>query len=95
MIQLEEKYQNIIKNILQKYPYSFYLFGSRAKGKAKKFSDLDIGFFDPIPWNVRGHIDEDFDESDIPYTVDLIDLSLCDKNFEKMLRKDLIPLQEV
>lgn len=95
MIQIEEKYQKIIKDILSKYPYSFYAFGSRAKGKAKKFSDLDICFFSNIPWNVKSHIDEDFEESDIPYTVDLIDLSLCDESFRNLIQKDLIPLQEL
>ena len=95
MIQLEDKYREIIKNILSKYPYSFYVFGSRAKGKAKKFSDLDICFFSNIPWNIRGHIDEDFENSDIPFTIDLVDFALCDEEFKKIVQKDLVPLQEI
>ena len=95
MIQVEEKDKQIIKKILQKYPYNFYMFGSRVKGTAKKFSDLDICFFDPIPWNVRAHIDEDFDNSNIPYIVDVIDLTLCDEAFRNIIQKDLVPIEQL
>ena len=95
MIQIEEKHQNIIRDILKKYPYSFYAFASRVRNTAKKFSDLDICFFADIPWNVRGHIDEDLEASDIPFTVNLIDLALCDEDFRKIIQKDQICLQEI
>ena len=59
------------------------------------YYNLDIGFFAPIPWNVRSHIDEDFEESDIPFIVDIIDFNLCDESFKKIIQKDLVALQEV
>lgn len=94
MIIAEERHQKIIKDILAKYPYSFYAFGSRVKGNPRKLSDLDLCFFDNIPWNVRAHIDEDFEESDLPFTVDVVDGNLCDDNFKKLIKKDLVCVQD-
>jgi predicted nucleotidyltransferase len=63
MLQIEDRHRRIIREILNKYPYKFYAFGSRAKNCAKKFSDLDICFMDNIPYNIRAHIEEDFENS--------------------------------
>jgi predicted nucleotidyltransferase len=72
MLFMEPKHLTIVQNILSKYPYSFYAFGSRARGNPKTLSDLDLCFFENIPLNVLAHIDEDFEESDLPYTVDMV-----------------------
>lgn len=94
MIFLEEKHLKIVKEILLKYPYTFYVFGSRAKGNPRKLSDLDLCFFEDIPWNIRAHIDEDFEESDLPFKVDIVDWNLCSDDFKKMIKKDLIIFQK-
>lgn len=93
MIHMEKRHWDIVKAILAKYPYSFYAFGSRVKGNPRRFSDLDICFIENIPWNIRAHIDEDFEESDLPYKVDVIDWNACDKNFQNLIKKDLILIQ--
>ncbi len=89
MIYMEERYLKIVKEILAKYPYNFYAFGSRVKGNSRKFSDLDICFMENIPWNIWAHIDEDFEESDLPFKVDVIDFNRCSENFQNLIRKDL------
>ncbi len=94
MIFAEERHKNIIKDILSKYPYSFYAFGSRVKVTNKKLSDLDLCFFDNIPSNTRSHIDEDFEESDLPFTVDIVDWNMCDESFKKIIEKDLVCIQK-
>lgn len=87
---MKDQYLRIVTSILSKYPYSFYAFGSRVKGNPKPFSDLDLCFFDSIPWNIRSHIDEDFEESDLPFTVDVIDWNSCDAEFQNKIRSDLL-----
>lgn len=89
MIHMEQHHLEIVKTILGKYPYTFYIFGSRAKGNPKRFSDLDICFFKNIPWNIRAHIDENFEESDLPYKVDVVDWNACDKSFQNFIKADL------
>ena len=93
MMQMEQRHWEMVKAILVKYPYTFFAFGSRVKGNPRRFSDLDICFVEDIPWNIRAHIDEDFDESDLPYKVDVIDWNACDKNFQNLIKKDLVLIQ--
>lgn len=93
-MQIEASHLSIILQILKKYPYSFHAFGSRVKGTAKKFSDFDLVFFDDIPWNLRSHIDEDFEESDLPFKVDVIDWQMCDAQFREAIKPDLVCIQE-
>jgi predicted nucleotidyltransferase len=86
MIYLEERHKKIVSDILNKYPYTFYVFGSRVKNKHKKLSDLDLTFTDNIPLNVQAHIEEDFENSDLPFTVDLVDYNHCDQDFKNIIQ---------
>ena len=79
---------------IRKYPYAFYAFGSRVKGTNRPLSDLDICFKENIPWNIRAHIDEDFEESDLPFKVDVIDWNMCDENFCAKITPDLVLIQK-
>ena len=50
-----------------------WVYGSRAKGRARRYSDLDLMLDDqgrPISAAVMGNLDEDFDESDLPIIVE-------------------------
>ncbi len=82
----------IVQKILKKYPYAFYAFGSRAKGTAKTLSDLDLTSKDPIPWHIAMEIAGDFEDSDLPFTVDFLDWDLCSEDFKKRISPDLILL---
>jgi type I restriction enzyme S subunit len=90
---MKPKHYQIVKDILSKYPYTFYAFGSRARGNPKELSDLDLCFFEHIPWNVRAHIDEDFEESNLPYKVDVVDWNSCSSEFRDNIKPDLIRIQ--
>jgi predicted nucleotidyltransferase len=72
MLQLESKHQEIVQQILRKYPYRFYAYGSRTKGTARKLSDLDLCYQEKIPDAVAFLIEEEFKESDLPFVVDLV-----------------------
>jgi predicted nucleotidyltransferase len=72
MLQLENRHQQIVQEIVSKYPYEFYAYGSRVKGTAEKYSDLDLCFQENIPWNILSHIKEELEESNLPFKVDLI-----------------------
>lgn len=93
MIYIEQRHWKIVEEILSKYPYTFYAFGSRTKGTQKRLSDLDLCFKEPIPFNVQGHIEEDFQESDLPFKVDVLDWRLMAPEFQEIIGKNLIPIQ--
>jgi predicted nucleotidyltransferase len=72
MLQLETRHQKIIQQVLSKYPYKFYAYGSRAKGVARKLSDLDLCYQEEIPDAIAFQIEEEFKESDLPFFVELV-----------------------
>ena len=72
MIQVEPQDYQILQKILSNYPYQFYVYGSRAKGNARKFSDLDLCYQDNIPEEAICQIKEELEESDLPFIVELV-----------------------
>lgn len=72
MLQLENKHQKIVSEILSKYPYQFFAYGSRTKGIARKLSDLDLCYQDNLSDALVFQIEEEFKESDLPFFVELV-----------------------
>lgn len=95
MIQTEPKHWKIIQSILKKYPYHFYAFGSRATHIAKEFSDLDLCYKENIPKHIITEIRGDFEDSNLPYTVDIVAWSDCSDDFKKHIEKDLLDLSKI
>ena len=62
-----------------------WAFGSRAKWSAKTHSDLDLALQDPygktIPFDTIANLQADFEDSDLPWKVDIIDLNDIDEDF--------------
>jgi len=92
MLQLEKKHWEIIQQILSKYPYQFYAYGSRVKGTARKFSDLDLCYQESIPDAIAFQIEEKFKESDLPFLVELVAWKDMKVGFREMIKKDLTPI---
>jgi uncharacterized protein len=71
-----------------------YVFGSRALGTTKRSSDLDLAIdlgrvLDP---KETTQLVLAFEDSDLPYKVDIIDLHSVDAFFKQMIEKDKIAL---
>jgi hypothetical protein len=49
--------------------------------------------FYTIPINALTHLDEDFEESDLPYKVDIINWNKISDSFRKNIEKDLVKIQ--
>lgn len=90
MVQLKNKHQVIVHSILAKYPYQFYAYGSRAKKQAQEYSDLDLCYYEEIPWNILSHLSEDFEQSDLPFKVDLVYWEWMSPEFQEMIKEDLV-----
>lgn len=62
------------------------IFGSRARGDYKKNSDVDIAvkFLQPI----QGILAEDFEKSNFPYSVDIINFETAGKNLLENIERD-------
>ena len=91
MIDLNEKYIIFIKNVFDKYLniYDLYLFGSRALGNAKKYSDIDCRFFTD---EIKVKIASEFENSDLPYEVDIVDINSIPSEFYNLIKPSLVKL---
>jgi len=78
---LSERDEQAILGIFQKYPEidNVLIFGSRAKGVFHKGSDIDLAIVgEQISCNILQQIKDDFEESSLPYRVDLVDMEKID-----------------
>lgn len=89
MIHMEERHKKILWDILKKYPYTFYAFGSRVTGKHRRFSDLDLFLNEPIKVIDSVNLEEDLGESDLPFTVDVVNKEYCKEDFIKSIKNTL------
>ena len=88
-----EIYSKIIE-IVKKYNYDFFIFGSRARGDYKNNSDIDIAIYGQITEKEEMMIRNDFDMLQIPYTIDLVFIIKIEKEeLLKSIKKEGIKLQ--
>ncbi len=95
MIDLEEKYIDFIREIITKYLSSckIYIFGSRVKNKAKKYSDIDIALdCKNLNDEILLKIKNEFENSTLPYEVDVVDLNTISETFKSHIIKDMIEI---
>ena len=73
------------------------VFGSRARGGARLYSDLDLAFeWDrPLGLDLLGRIAEALSESDLPYKVDIVDLLTTDPAFRARIAEECISFDPV
>ena len=94
MFGLDEKQFNFVKSMLKKHipepEAKFYIFGSRAKGCSKKYSDVDIAIDLPGFTSARKlELELDFENSLFPFEVDIIDLNNIKESFKNLIKNDL------
>ena len=82
--------KKILTQILSKYPYQFYAYGSRVKGTARQFSDLDVCYQEEIPSYKLVEIEEELENSDLSFIVELVSWNHMRPAFQKVIQKDLV-----
>ena len=86
--------KKILTQILSKYPYQFYAYGSRVKGTARKYSDLDICYQEEIPSYKVVEIEEELENSDLPFIVELVNWKHMRPAFQQAIQKDLVLISQ-
>jgi len=86
----------LIHEILAKWlpAHEVRLFGSRARGTPKAYSDLDLVIMGdtPMPLSTMGQLHEAFANSDLPWRVDLVDWADTSPEFRLHIANHSIPL---
>lgn len=84
-LQLTDQQLAIVRDILdRKLPQQRCLvFGSRVKGTARTYSDLDLAIDagEQLTLAQLADLNNAFDESDLPFTVDVVDWHRIDDDF--------------
>jgi predicted nucleotidyltransferase len=82
----------IVNRILAKLVpnYDVWAFGSRVNGRAKPFSDLDIAILSDKPLSLYDYatLKDAFEDSDLPYRVDIIDWAAASLSFKMVIQKN-------
>jgi len=88
-----------ISQILKTYAplYEVWAFGSRVTGKAKQFSDLDLVIITQQPLSLSEYaiLKEAFDESDLPFKVDIVDWAATSVAFREIIKANKEILQSL
>ena len=88
---------DIVKNILRKNlapDTRVWVFGSRATWKTKRSSDLDLAIDAGRKLSKQENMNlaNEFDESDLPYKVDIVDMRNLSETFKKIVERDRVEL---
>lgn len=95
---LDKKTLTEVKKIIFQYldPHKdrVFIFGSWALGNPRKFSDIDIGIKSTkeLTGEILVNIKEAFEESNIPYTVEVVDFANVSDTFKKLSLQKIITL---
>lgn len=97
MIDLTPQELEIVRAILQRVvpDRDVMVFGSRSQGVAKPFSDLDLAIMGdhPVPLSVRAELAHAFDESLLPFKVDVVDWASLSASFQGVIAPQLVSLK--
>jgi type I restriction enzyme S subunit len=98
-IDLPADHRRLVLNILRAHlPPSAkaWVFGSRATGRARRYSDLDlvIDAGRQLTLDETARLSEAFSDSDLPYRVDLIDWQGIDDRWRRTIAAQRVALTE-
>jgi predicted nucleotidyltransferase len=98
VLDMSEDHAGIVRGVLHAHlpeGARAFVFGSRAHGDARRYSDLDLAIeWDrPLGLDLLGRIAEALSESDLPYKVDIVDLATTDPAFRVRITADCIPFE--
>jgi type I restriction enzyme S subunit len=92
-LDLKPEHADLVRKILAgRLPagVSARVFGSRAKGKAKPYSDLDLALKgdENLSFALLVDVMEAFSESELPFKVDVLDWRAVAPGFQEVIDRD-------
>ena len=98
MIDVAERHLDTIKRILAEYvgDCEVRAFGSRGNGGARQYSDLDLAIVGSgrLKRRVKMLLREAFEESDLPFRVDVVDYNAASETFRAIIDESYEVIQE-
>lgn len=93
---MQPEHLHLVQRLLREHlpGLEVWAFGSRATGKAKPYSDLDLAILtrEPLSLAVSAALAEALSESDLPYRVDLVDWATTSDAFRRIIEGQRVVL---
>ncbi len=86
----------MLVNILKPYlseTQRVFVYGSRAKGEHRRFSDLDLAIAGDIDPLMMAQLTFDLEDSDLPFQVDVHRMKDFSEAFLKLIEGDFVELK--
>lgn len=97
-LALSERHAELIEKLLREHipGRPVWAFGSRAFGRARRYSDLDlaVGGDRPLGAALEYELEDAFDRSMLPIEVDVVDLNDVSDDFRARIEPYFVPVQE-
>jgi predicted nucleotidyltransferase len=98
-LYLSEEDRQIVCDILQAIAPAdaiAWAFGSRTTGRARRYSDLDLAIDAGRQLTIRdfAELHAAFEESDLPYRVDIVDWRAIDESFRQAIAAQCVPVRD-
>ena len=96
-VDIRADHLEIVQGILREHlpgGVNAWVFGSRADWTTKDSSDLDLALEgkSKLDRKVLGALADAFEDSDLPYTVDIVDINRVSENFRRIVDAERAPL---
>lgn len=96
-IDLSLEHRRIVLTVLSEHLQQgskVWAFGSRATGRARRYSDLDLAVDAgrALTLDEAAMLREAFEESDLPYRVDIVDWHAIGERFRRAIAAERVPL---
>lgn len=96
-VTLLPEHRRLVQDLLAKHlspDARVWVFGSRITGRAWRYSDLDLAIDAgrPLTLDETADLRDAFDESDLPYRVDIVDWCAISDAFRRVIAADRRPL---
>lgn len=97
ILALSAEELSVVKAILRAHlpnSVTVHVFGSRACGRAKAWSDLDLLLeaAAPVPLSTIAALAEAFEESELPWKVDIVDRKAVSDRFGRLIDQSKVAL---
>ncbi|HDL86720.1 MAG TPA: nucleotidyltransferase domain-containing protein [Candidatus Acetothermia bacterium] len=98
MIDIKPAHLKTVEHILAEHVPACEVraFGSRVAGRSKVYSDLDLAVVcqKNLSAECLRHLKEAFEESDLPFRVDVLDWNRTSESFRKVIEQGYEVIQE-
>lgn len=96
-VDLNPGHLELVRDILAAHlpsGWKAWVFGSRATGRARRYSDLDLAIDAGrlLEFGETGALRDAFDDSDLPCKVDIVDWQEINARFRELIADQRVPL---